>query len=37
VGRVDGLGDPELERALRAAGVRAGDEVTIGDEPFELS
>jgi GTP-binding protein len=37
VGRVDGLEGPELERALRAAGVRAGDEVTIGGEPYELS
>jgi GTPase len=37
VGRVDRLENPELERALRAAGVRAGDEVTIGDEPYELS
>ncbi|MFN2469876.1 MAG: GTPase, partial [Gaiellaceae bacterium] len=27
----------ELERALRAAGARAGDEVTVGDETLELA
>jgi hypothetical protein len=29
--------DPEeLERALRAAGVKRGDEVVVGDETLEL-
>jgi GTP-binding protein len=36
-GRTDGLDDPELERALKAAGVRPGDEVQIGGETYELS
>ncbi|MBA3364583.1 MAG: GTPase ObgE [Actinobacteria bacterium] len=30
-------GAPELEKALRGAGVRAGDEVEIGDEVLEWS
>ena len=30
--------DPEeLERALRAAGAKSGDEVVVGDETLELS
>jgi GTP-binding protein len=33
---VDRMSDDELERALRAAGAKAGDEVTIGDEELTL-